>query len=96
MAGGLMKSDNPGGRFQGTVSVRFTVALNGQVTGCTPTRSSGKRALDARTCALVEQRLKFLPARDWQGHPIASEMYATYTWGRTHRALIDWLLQRRR
>jgi protein TonB len=85
LAGGLLNSDNPRGQFQGTVSVRFTVEPTGQVTGCRPLVSSGNPALDGRTCLLVEQRLRFAPALDRQGRPVASEIRASYTWGRRQR-----------
>jgi protein TonB len=87
MGGALTDSDNRRGRFEGTVSVRFTVDPSGQVTGCQPTATSGNPALDARTCELVAQRLQFSPGLDAQGHPVAWEMRATYTWARKHRSL---------
>jgi len=90
--GSLVASDNRRGRFEGTVSVQFTVEPSGQVTGCRPTASSGNPALDARTCELVAQKLQFSPALDAQGRPIASEMHGTYTWGRKRRTLTGRLL----
>jgi TonB family protein len=85
IAGGIGNSDNPGGRLQGTVNVRFTVERNGQVSGCRTVASSGNPALGARTCQLVQQRLRFTPALDAQGQPIPWTMGATYTWGRKMR-----------
>lgn len=92
VGGTLANRDNPRGRFQGTVSVRFTVPANGKATGCRPTVSSGNAALDARTCELVEQNLQFSPAVSSQGLPIASEMLATYTWGARRRTITGRLL----
>ena len=92
ISGALTSRDNPRGKLQGTVSVRFEVGRSGQVTGCQATASSGNPALDARTCALVAQKLTFSPALNPQGRPIASEMRATYTWGRTRRSLTGRLL----
>ncbi|HVF84054.1 MAG TPA: DnaJ domain-containing protein [Sphingomicrobium sp.] len=85
ISGGLMDSDNPGGRFQGSVSVRFIVRPNGTVADCRPIASSGNPALDSMTCALTEQRLRFIPALDRQGRPVASEIRTSYTWGRRQR-----------
>jgi len=85
LGGGLMNSDNPGGRYQGTVAVRFTVEPNGRVSDCRPVASSGYPALDATTCSLVEQRLRFSPALNAQGQPISTEVQTSYTWGRITR-----------
>ena len=92
IGGALTGRDNPRGELQGTVSVRFLVGRSGQVTGCQATASSGNPALDARTCALVAQKLRFSPALNPQGRPITSEMRATYTWGRTQRSITGRLL----
>ncbi len=87
MRGSLLNSDNRRGAFQGTVSVRFTVGASGRAAGCQPTSSSGDPRLDAYTCELVQQRLQFSPALTAQGKPVASEIGATYTWGRKRRSL---------
>jgi protein TonB len=85
LGGGIMNSDNPHGQYVGTVSVRFTVQPNGRVGDCRPVASSGNPALDANTCSLVEQRLRFSPALNALGQPISSEVRTSYTWGRTTR-----------
>jgi TonB family protein len=97
ISGALVKEDNPRGRFRGTVTVDFAVQPNGQVTGCRASASSGDRALDLRTCQLVEQRLRFSPALNAQGRPHASQARATYAWGVRHRPLHKrlWELVRR-
>ena len=91
---GIFDSDNPHSRFQGTVNVRFTVQSDGRVSGCRTMISSGNPDLDARTCQLVEDRLRFKPALDSQGRPVPSEVHANYAW-RKHRPLvtrvIDWV-----
>jgi periplasmic protein TonB len=92
ISGGLVKSDNPRGRYRGTVTVRFTVRPDGRVSGCRPAVSSGSAALDAHTCQLVEERLRFRPALDWEGRAIPYETGAIYTWGVRHRSLLDQLL----
>lgn len=55
----------------GTVTVAFTVATDGRPRGCTVVASSGSTALDATTCALVEARFHYAPARDAAGAPIS-------------------------
>jgi periplasmic protein TonB len=92
IGGGLVKADNPRGRYRGTVTVRFTVRPDGRVSGCRPAVSSGSAALDARTCQLVEERLRFRPALDWEGRAIPYETRAIYTWGVKHHSLLDQLL----
>ena len=82
LAGALVNGDNPGGRFRGTVYVQFTVQTNGRVTGCRATSSTRNRALEARTCGLVEKRLLFSPALDSLGRRIPSILQTSYTWGR--------------
>jgi hypothetical protein len=47
--------------------------------------SSGKAELDAATSGLVENRMRFSPALDQQGQAVASEIMASYRWGRTRR-----------
>lgn len=85
LGGGLVNADNAGGRFAGSVAVRFTVLPNGRTAGCRVARSSGNPALDATTCNLLEQRLRFSPALNQDGQPVAVEVGSTYTWGRTPR-----------
>jgi protein TonB len=81
LSGGLFDSDNRGGRFEGVVAVKFIVLTNGRVDRCRVTRASGNRDLDGLTCRLLEQRLRFSPARNMAGRPVASEVGTTYTWG---------------
>jgi protein TonB len=64
----------------GTVSVRFTVALDGRAVNCRITDSSGYPALDALTCRLIEQRYRFDPSRDGRGRPILSDVVEDHTW----------------
>lgn len=83
-SGRLHDSDFPRAAFeagaQGTVSVRYTVETDGRATGCTVTRSSGSAILDATTCRLIEKRLRFYPARDAAGDPVASEIVEDHSW----------------
>jgi protein TonB len=65
----------------GTVGVRFTVLTSGRIANCRVVRSSGSGTLDDTTCRLLTQRLRFRPATDGAGRPIASELGSDYTWG---------------
>ena len=83
-SGHLHNSDFPRAAFesgaQGTVSVRYTVAIDGRATDCVVTRSSGSAALDATTCRLIEKRLRFHPALDAAGHAVSSAIEEDHTW----------------
>lgn len=85
ISGGLLDTDNPGGRYEGVVGVRIAVRADGRVGGCRVAQSSGSSSLDDVTCRLVEPRLQFSPARDALGRAIESEIRTTYTWGRRRR-----------
>ena len=51
----------------GTVGFTLTVSAAGRVSGCEITRSSGFADLDTATCALLQRRARFEPARDAEG-----------------------------
>ena len=53
----------------GRVFVAVRVQLDGRATDCKINRSSGNPAIDADTCRLVMERVRFVPARDEQGRP---------------------------
>lgn len=85
LSGGLKDSDYPRAalkdRLMGRVSVRFTVLTNGRIDNCRVVRSSGSRLLDATTCQLLSERLRFRPATDGTGRAIPTELGSDYTWG---------------
>jgi len=85
ISGGLQNSDYPrralSDRLQGRVSVRFTVLTNGRIANCRVVASSGSPMLDATTCRLLTQRLRFRPAVNSAGVPIQTELGSDYTWG---------------
>lgn len=60
--------------------MRGTVGVNGRVTRCTVTRSSGVPELDVLTCRLIEQRFVYRPATDRQGRPVPDEVEIEWTW----------------
>ncbi len=64
----------------GTVGFLFTVGVNGRVTRCAVTRSSGVPELDALTCRLVQQRFVYRPATDRYGRPISDEVEGEQEW----------------
>lgn len=68
-------------RASGTVYLRFVVAPSGRVENCRVTRSSGNAALDRTTCRLLERRLRYEPARDRTGRPVASTVEGEHEWG---------------
>ena len=70
----------------GTVSVRYRVELDGHVTGCVITRSSGSPILDETTCRLIEQRFRYEPSRDARGRPVISYIVRDNDWVIDHVA----------
>lgn len=65
----------------GTVAIAFRVRTDGRVDGCQVLASSGFAALDNLTCALVERRFHYNPARDTAGANVESTLRTTFTWG---------------
>ncbi len=64
----------------GTVSVRYRVGIDGRVSDCVVTRSSGSRELDEVTCRLIEQRFRFAPSRDRTGRAVRSTIVEDHHW----------------
>ncbi len=54
-----------------SVFMIIRVAANGIPLSCQVSRSFGDPVIDAETCRLVVERLRFAPSRDEQGHPVA-------------------------
>ena len=57
---------------EGRVQVRLQVGADGRVSDCTVTGSSGNRDLDSTTCRIFKSRVRYTPAKDQNGNPIAS------------------------
>lgn len=55
---------------QGTVRFHIVTGDNGRVTDCTVVVSSGNASLDRTTCALAQQRFRFVPTHDEYGLPV--------------------------
>lgn len=64
----------------GRVGVQYLVAVNGRVTDCEITRSSGSPALDDTTCRLIMKRFRFDPSRDAQGRAVPAWLVETHEW----------------
>lgn len=65
---------------QGRVVARLTVGTDGRVTECTVSSSSGNDDLDSTTCRIARSRVRFTPARDDSGQPIASNYTLPVRW----------------
>lgn len=84
LKGDLYDSDYPDwaldAGISGTVHFRFTVGVNGRVSDCRITRSSGSARLDDMTCRLIEKRFRYAPSRDAQGRPYPDTVTGEQTW----------------
>jgi TonB family protein len=67
-------------REQGMVRFEVEVRPNGRVDSCRVTGSSGSRALDEATCAIMADRARFTPARDAAGERVADRFAARIEW----------------
>lgn len=74
--GRILDSDYPRSasraRAGGTVTVAFTVQTDGHPSGCRIMKSSGNAELDSTTCALIERRFRYEPARGPDGKAVPS------------------------
>lgn len=59
---------------------RYIVLPTGRIFGCRPQRSSGSAELDAYMCNLLERRLRYDPARNAAGEPVADEKAYRQDW----------------
>lgn len=65
---------------EGLTRVRLGVGINGRVTDCTVTASSGWPGLDAATCAKLTNRARFEPASDQTGAKIEGSYNTAVRW----------------
>jgi len=65
---------------QGTVGLRFTVGVDGRVSDCRVTRSSGNADLDRVTCALIVKRFRYAPSRNASGKPYPDVVTGEQEW----------------
>ncbi len=84
VSGLIRDSDYPKAAYDakigGTVHLRFTVGVNGRITDCAVTRSSGNADLDAATCRLLMARSKYKPARDPWGRKVPDVWTGEHVW----------------
>lgn len=64
----------------GELELRYQVNIDGQVSDCHVTQSSGSPQLDAQTCRLITQRFRFRPSRDAAGRPVPSGIIEKHGW----------------
>lgn len=62
------------GMRRGTVGITLKVNTDGRASNCRVARSSGNPTVDALMCQLAEQHVRFRPARDPQGRPVAQDI----------------------
>lgn len=62
------------------VIVRVVVGTDGRARDCTIFRASPDAEADRLTCELVESRLRFRPASDANGNPVAAPFYWRQRW----------------
>ena len=65
---------------QGVTRFRVTVGIDGKVTDCTVTGSSGSADLDATACAKIRSRARFTPATDGDGNPTTGSYSNAIRW----------------
>lgn len=84
MAGLISQDDYPVEALrrgeQGTVGVRLDIDSAGRVSACTVTQSSASASLDEGTCALLQKRARFIPARDANGRPTTDSVTTKISW----------------
>ena len=66
----------------GAVGVLILVNTSGSVSNCRIARSSGDPAIDNLVCALTERYVRFDPARDPYGRPVAQDITYFPNWRR--------------
>lgn len=65
---------------QGRVAFRLGIGADGRVTTCTITASSGSATLDDTTCRILQNRARFVPARDARGVPVEDSVTGALNW----------------
>jgi protein TonB len=65
---------------EGTTRFSLTIGVDGRVSSCTVTSSSGWPGLDNATCKLITRRAKFSPALDENGKPTSGGFASAVRW----------------
>jgi protein TonB len=86
VSGGLTRWDyrrlRPFNAPSGQARLAIMVGTDGRVTSCRVNDSSGDAVLDSTLCAILEPRMRWVPARDPGGTPISVQIYYIATWER--------------
>ncbi|HEX8300016.1 TonB family protein [Sphingomonas sp.] len=84
LRGDLYDSDYPDWAerddISGTVYFRLRVGIDGRVSECRVTRSSGSTRLDQLTCRLIQRRFRYAPSRDARGRPYVDTVIGEQSW----------------
>lgn len=64
----------------GSATINFRVTPEGYMAGCRVLRSSGDAYVDAMVCDAAAHQMRFAPALDPGGRPVAQDMTYTPTW----------------
>lgn len=67
---------------EGSVAITIRVNPDGTVSNCRVVRSSGNSAADSLMCQLTLEYIRFSPARDRDGRPIAQDVTFAPNWWR--------------
>lgn len=67
---------------RGSVVITFRVEPDGRPSNCRVVRTSGDPTVDSAICPIAVQRLRFRPARDSAGRPVAQQITYVPTWRR--------------
>lgn len=65
---------------RGSATISLRVNPDGSASDCRIAQSSGDGIVDAILCEVATRRLRFTPARDAQGRPVAEDIRYTPTW----------------
>lgn len=64
----------------GELELVYRVNVDGSVSDCRVTQSSGLPSLDAQTCRLITERFRFRPSRDASGRAVPSNIIERHGW----------------
>lgn len=64
----------------GEAHVLVSVGVDRRASDCRTIRSSSNKDIDAMTCRIVTERVRYIPGRDRSGRPIAAPLYLTMRW----------------
>jgi protein TonB len=64
----------------GSATIGFRVTPDGRLANCRIVRSSGDPYVDSIVCDAAERNMRFSPARDPSGRPVAQDMAFTPVW----------------